>query len=155
MQYITPAGETGTKTGETPDGLNEKKYQLELPSRPGEAPRFEWFKLSELLAVDGKTGLPPQVPQGPIEEMDLMAQLQAENALQAMEIIELKGHIQGLTDSFGNVARKLDRAEATIASLQGQLDLANNEVIRLHEAGAATTQAPAAPTPSDNANNPG
>lgn len=141
MKYITPAGETGTKVGETPADFNEQKYHLELPSGPGEAPRFEWFKPDELVPVDDTTGLPGPVPQEPVKEMDLEAQLQNENALQAMELIELKSENADLKD-------KLQVCEQTIASLNGQLDLANAEVIRLHEAGAAAPPAPAAPTPS-------
>lgn len=174
MQYITPAGETGKKVGETPDEFQTKRYQLELPSGPGEAPRFEWFKPDELVPVDDTTGLPGPVPQEPVKEMDLEAQLQNENALQAMEIIELKSE-------NADLKAKLQVCEQTIASLNGQLDLAKAEVDRLksveadylartnshimnmaqlkHDLKAFTDvygpKVPAAPTPSDNANNAG
>lgn len=171
MQYITPAGETGTKVGETPPEFNEQKYHLELPSEPGEAPRFEWFLVDELTQVDGTTGLPGPVPQEPVEEMDLQAQLQQENAEQALEIIELTQLHETNVKSIGNLARQLDTANKTIASLQSELeqtkaeflDRSNKHIMQIaqlkHDLKAFTDvygpKVPAVPTPSDNATNAG
>ena len=154
MQYITPAGETGRKVNEN---IELGKYQLELPSGPGEAPRFEWFKQSELAPADDP---PAPVPQEPVEVTDMEAQLQTENALQALEIIDLKARInqnilqianlkhelKAFTDVYGP---KVPAVETT------SIDTVNPLISLPDTAAAAAVTAWPTNTPSDNANNPG